>query len=126
MPLAAVIFMFYSRNLQSARVIISAQGMALEGTQQAPLVDPIYVHAHCTEGVIMPEGREGANEDGNGVGVGGENSAETVMETEAEQERGSMRRRAQDGDGNGNESGYGNGNANGYGDERTNARREWG
>ena len=35
------------------------------------LQGPVLVHAHCTEGVTMFEGRERANGNGNGDGAGG-------------------------------------------------------
>ena len=45
----------------------------LAGTRQLRSQGPVSVHAHCTEGVIMSEGREGANEVEGGIGGGGGN-----------------------------------------------------
>ena len=41
------------------------QGVALAGTRQLRSQGPVSIHAHCTEGIIRFEGREGASRDGN-------------------------------------------------------------
>ena len=64
------------------------QGVALASTRQLRSQGPVSVHAHHTEGVTEPKGREGANGVRGGIGVG---------------------------DGNGDGIGGGNGDANGAG-----------
>ena len=64
------VFFFILQNSLSfcMRHSLCRQGLALVGTQHLRPQGPVYVHAHCTEGVTMPEGRERANEDRNGKG----------------------------------------------------------
>ena len=49
------------------------QGVALASTQQLRSQNPVYLHAHRTEGVTESKGREEANGVGGGIGVGGGN-----------------------------------------------------
>ena len=49
------------------------QGVAFASTRQLRSQGPASVQAHCTEGVTVSEGREGANGVGGGIGVGGGN-----------------------------------------------------
>ena len=52
---------------------LCSQGVALVGTRQLRSQGPVPVNAHRTKGVTGSEGREGANEVGVEIGVGGEN-----------------------------------------------------
>ena len=45
--------------------------MVLASTRQLRSQDPVFLHAHCTDGLTGFEGREGENEVGGGIGIGG-------------------------------------------------------
>ena len=47
------------------------QGVVLTDTRQPRSQGPVSVHAHCTEGLTVSEGREGASGVGGGMGVSG-------------------------------------------------------
>ena len=76
------------------------QGVALASTRKLRSQGLVSVQAHRTEGVIGPQGQEGANGDGGGIGVGG-------------------------GNGDGNGVGDENGDVNGHGNGGEKREREW-
>ena len=63
------------------------QGVALASTRQLRSQGPVSVHAHHTEGVTEPKGREGANGVRGGIGVGTGSGVGTGTRTERERER---------------------------------------
>ena len=100
--------------------------MALAGTLQLRSQGPVFVHAHCIEGVTGLGGREGTsgvgggngdvNGDGDGGGVGTGTGMEASERTQDGNKNGS-------GDGNESSSRDGNGNEDGIGEVRGEAKK---
>ena len=64
--------MFYIRHFHFARVAVSTdRGGRLRAPNSSVRKGPVFVHAHCTDGVTGSKGRGEANGVEGGIGVGG-------------------------------------------------------